>query len=106
MASPIAIKRINGDYKAFIKAAPESFHIYPNPASKFINVKLPAADIAGLVSRYEIVNEIGQSIVNVDNSRLNQEFTIDVSEYKSGVYYLKLISNQGSILSTKSFVVR
>jgi len=82
------------------------FQIYPNPASKFINVKLPAADIAGLVSRYEIVNEIGQSIVNVDNSRLNQEFTIDVSEYKSGVYYLKLISNQGSILSTKSFVVR
>jgi len=31
MTSPIAIKRINGDYKAFIKAAPESFDIYPNP---------------------------------------------------------------------------
>ncbi len=31
MASPITIKRINGDLKAFIKAAPESFDIYPNP---------------------------------------------------------------------------
>lgn len=31
MASPITIKRINGDFKAFIKAAPESFDIYPNP---------------------------------------------------------------------------
>jgi ubiquitin-protein ligase len=31
MASPITIKRINGDFKAFAKAAPESFDIYPNP---------------------------------------------------------------------------
>ncbi|MFN5347030.1 MAG: T9SS type A sorting domain-containing protein, partial [Bacteroidota bacterium] len=106
----------NGMYSAHITSVNDitsldeyskmDFQIYPNPASKFINVKLPVADFDGLVSRYEIVNEIGQSIVNTDNSRFNQEFKIDVSEYKSGVYYLKLISNQGIILSTKSFVVR
>ena len=106
----------NGMYSAHITSVNDitsldeyskmDFQIYPNPASKFINVKLPVADFAGLVSRYEIVNEIGQSIVNLDNSKLNQEFTIDVSEYKSGVYYLKLIDNQGAVLSTKSFVVK
>jgi ubiquitin-protein ligase len=31
MASPITIKRINGDFKAFAKAAPETFDIHPNP---------------------------------------------------------------------------
>lgn len=31
MANPITIKRINGDYKAFVKADMKYFDVYPNP---------------------------------------------------------------------------
>ena len=69
--------------------------IYPNPASEQLNIKLNAA-----FEQLEITNLLGQVIyiANVNE----QEFTINVSDYRSGVYFIRLISNQG--IATKKFV--
>ena len=39
-------------------------------------------------------------------NNFNIEFTVDVSKYKKGVYYLRLVGNNGDTFKTKSFVVQ
>jgi hypothetical protein len=80
--------------------------LYPNPASKTLNVKLPNDIPMDNILGYEIVNEIGQMVYSSALNNFNIEFTVDVSKYKKGVYYLRLVGNNGDTFKTKSFVVQ
>jgi hypothetical protein len=80
--------------------------LYPNPTSKNLNVQLPSKAITEITSRYEVVNEVGQIVLTSNSNIVNDEFTIDVSKLKSGVYYLHLINSSGESLTAKSFVVK
>jgi hypothetical protein len=80
--------------------------LYPNPTSKNLNVQLPSKAITEITSRYEVVNEVGQIVLTSNSNIVNDEFTIDVSKFKSGVYYLHLINSSGESLTAKSFVVK
>ena len=80
--------------------------LYPNPASKVLNVKLPSDLMLSELRNYEIVNEIGQIISNSTLNLGGQEFAIDVNKFTKGVYYLTLFNQQGKSLLTKSFVVK
>ena len=80
--------------------------LYPNPASKILNVKLPLGITTENISGYEVVNEIGQIIYSSQLNNFNTEFSVDVSKYKKGVYYLRLVGNNNASINTSSFIVR
>jgi len=69
------------------------FNLYPNPTESRLNVSLSDEN-----ATYEIVNYLGQEI---KKGKLNQD-GIDVSELNSGVYFLRVNSNQQSV--SKKFI--
>ena len=72
-----------------------SILIYPNPASKQLVVKLSAA-----FEQLEITNLLGQVIYTATVTE--QEFAINVNDYRSGVYFIRLSGKQG--MATKKFI--
>ena len=69
--------------------------IYPNPASEQLNVKLSA-----VFEQLEITNLLGQVIYTTTVTE--QEFTINVNDCRSGVYFIRLSGKQG--VATKKFI--
>ena len=69
------------------------FNLYPNPTESRLNVSLLDEN-----ATFEIVNYLGQEI---KKGKLSQD-GIDVSELNSGVYFLKVNSNQQSV--SKKFI--
>ncbi|MEA1874648.1 MAG: T9SS type A sorting domain-containing protein, partial [Bacteroidota bacterium] len=65
------------------------FKVYPNPANSNLFIETDAAQ----VSYVELVNILGQHMIktNIDNSRT----VIDVSEFVSGVYFVRIYENNG-----------
>lgn len=75
----------------------EQFEIYPNPASDF--VKLSAISRQSSVVR--IYNTLGML---VDEFEMNcDEIEINVSDYKSGVYFVEVSTINGSVI--KKFII-
>ncbi|PCI98018.1 MAG: hypothetical protein COB15_06710 [Flavobacteriales bacterium] len=66
--------------------------IYPNPANNFIEIK---TDLK--YNRISIIDVTGKTV-----QRINSEAKIDVSNLKSGIYFIKIINKEGSI--TNKFV--
>ncbi|MEZ5082626.1 MAG: carboxypeptidase regulatory-like domain-containing protein [Bacteroidales bacterium] len=70
----------------------KSFRIQPNPATDYISVQSEY-----MIESYELLNNIGQ-LVKTEN--LNTSITnIDVSQFESGIYYLKLKTTEGISLN-------
>ena len=69
--------------------------IYPNPASEQLKVRLSTA-----FEQLEITNLLGQVIHTAHVNEL--EFTINVSDYRSGIYFIRLGGKQG--VATKKFI--
>ncbi len=67
------------------------FEIFPNPASDVVNVK---SDYH--VNSIEVLNNNGQVVYkhNIESS----DFTVNVSTYERGIYYIKLETDQGIVL--------
>lgn len=61
--------------------------IYPNPAKDYIQIASPRP-----IEKYSIYNSIG-SLVKSEDVLSKNELTITVSEINSGVYYLKIFSD-------------
>ena len=72
-----------------------SIQIRPNPASTHVTVELTAA-----FERIEIINLLGQVIYTANVN--DNDFTINVSDYRAGVYFIRLSGRQG--VATKRFV--
>ncbi|HRC33138.1 MAG TPA: T9SS type A sorting domain-containing protein [Bacteroidia bacterium] len=72
-------------------------NVFPNPATDKIFVKTNNA------TQYEIVNVTGQSIAKQQIVYTGANLTIDVRNLQSGIYFLRLIQNDGT-LSTNKFV--
>ncbi len=71
------------------------FNIYPNPAKDVINL---ATKSGATISSLSIYNTLGQLVQVITSPNK----TIDVSELKSGNYFLKIISEKGT--SSSKFV--
>lgn len=76
--------------------------IYPNPASDMITIELEEADFSRL-SSVEIVDVTGR-IVLANSTIANNKISIDVSKYETGLYYCRLIFNDGEV-AAEQFVV-
>lgn len=66
--------------------------VYPNPANDFINVK--GEDIQYV----EIYNSIG---LKVASQNVNNSESIDISEFASGIYFVRTLDKKGNISTTK-----
>ena len=63
--------------------------IYPNPTRGGLNIKAEG------ITRITIINTIGQVIYDSDTN--SNEETIDMSQYKAGVYMVKVMTENGLI---------
>lgn len=70
--------------------------IYPNPVVDFLNVKCDN-EMKGI----SIINSAGQIVFK--NKNVRNEIQIDLKEYSSGLYFIKINSFEG-ITTTSSFV--
>lgn len=70
----------------------DSFKVYPNPTSDFINIT--ATDVA--IKNVKLINLIGKVIYNSKSAK-----TIDVRNFAKGLYILKIESNKGGVFSKK-----
>lgn len=68
--------------------------IYPNPAATKITVKVNVDSSYNL----KVYNVLGS--LKIEMSHLKQELiTINLQEYKSGIYFVKIISEKGDVLN-------
>ncbi|RZL57732.1 MAG: T9SS type A sorting domain-containing protein, partial [Pedobacter sp.] len=66
--------------------------VYPNPASRYINVKVEQRQIV------KIYNSMGALCLQV---LVNEQEPIDISKLPSGVYYLKTLERSAKFIITK-----
>lgn len=97
----LTITAPNGDianYEKFILKIDENtlseIEIYPNPTTEVININ-PKIDT---ISKIEIYSISGQIIKSINNPN----FTIDVSDFSKGLYFLKIYDTEN--FTTKRFV--
>ncbi|MBE0661422.1 MAG: T9SS type A sorting domain-containing protein [Bacteroidales bacterium] len=71
-----------------------AFTIYPNPASDHIRI-IPVHQ-GDSVATIRIFNVNGQMLEEIPNIRLNANspFSLDVSDYRSGIYFMKIAGSQ------------
>lgn len=65
--------------------------LYPNPTKDILNVQLPE-NIEVTISSFKIANSLGQSI---QEQKTQNNHTIDVSQLKTGIYFIALTTNYG-----------
>ena len=75
-----------------------SISLYPNPASNYVDVRVSDNDIA--VSRLEVYDVYGKLINEVEV--INNPTRINVENLASGMYFVKVITNDG--VATKNFI--
>ncbi|MCB2196375.1 MAG: choice-of-anchor J domain-containing protein [Bacteroidetes bacterium] len=71
------------------------FTIYPNPVKHVLNIE----NLDG-VNQVSIINTLGQEIKSVQVTG-NENLKIDVSELKTGLYFVSFYNNEGIIKSSK-----
>ncbi|WP_250433829.1 T9SS type A sorting domain-containing protein [Hanstruepera flava] len=78
----------------------DAFSIYPNPSSSVFNIKMKQANTFD----FEVYNISGQRIMQ--NRNINpsgDSYALDMSNYASGVYFLRLTSNKATV--TKKLIL-
>lgn len=81
-----------------VQAASTSFKAYPNPAENLINFEINSE-----VKTIAIFDYTGKMISHLDAK--SEIETLDVSNYAKGIYFYKMISNEGRVLHTSKFMV-
>jgi hypothetical protein len=77
------------------------YYLYPNPANDHLELSSTALKHKNL--KYMIYNSIG-SLICEEEVQVEEHLSIEVHNFKSGVYYLKLRTQEG-IFVTKKFVI-
>ena len=72
-----------------------SVHIYPNPTSDILKVRLTTS-----FEQIEVINLLGQTIYT--DHITEQELEINVDDYRQGIYFIRFSGKQGVV--TKKFV--
>jgi hypothetical protein len=67
------------------------FQIFPNPASDRVTVKSPVE-----ITTIHVLNNSGQLVMDLQVNAA--EHQLDVSQLESGIYYIRLETNEGQIL--------
>jgi hypothetical protein len=78
--------------------AKEGLLIYPNPAEKELKIK----DFKLAIKSVEVIDMIGNIMLNVEFPISNVERKINVSSLISGIYFIKVTTDMGSVV--KKFI--
>lgn len=70
----------------------DAISLYPNPTKDVLNISVPSE--LGNKTSYEVINYLGQSVVKSNSS--NSNFTVNTSNFASGVYFIKLQTENGA----------
>jgi len=76
---------------------PVSFNtlkVYPNPTNGILHLDIDAASTT--ISSYSLLNVQGQTILSTDVNSTTINTTVDVSNFSTGVYFLKINTENGS----------
>lgn len=75
---------------------------YPNPASGYVTIELPAGNTAG---RLEVVNTLGQQVYAAGTSATEKTKTITTSSLPAGMYHARFTDAEGGV-AYSDFVVQ
>ena len=78
-----------------------SLSLFPNPADDFVNIRLNA-DVSGTLV---LTNSEGRTVLEKSIHHSNNTFVIDVTDLKSGIYFVQLYFDDGSVAIKKLVVV-
>ncbi len=80
------------------KFSDDEFIIFPNPAMETINIKL-SSNYSGMLN-IELLSMDGKTQYNqtIENANQSEGYSVDVSDFTSGIYLLKLTSSENSIV--------
>jgi len=94
----------------FVKIDEENFNeqtisIFPNPAFDKLNIEF--TDNINKIEKITLSNMLGQTVYTIKGKKINtRNFVIDLSDYKSGVYYLNIRTKEDGTMRNKISVVR
>ncbi|WP_282031495.1 VPS10 domain-containing protein [Winogradskyella eximia] len=71
-----------------------NFSLYPNPASNEVNLKWNNSEDVAV----RIYNTLGKLMFYSKNVNLSNDYKIDTSAFKTGVYFVKLNTSKGEII--------
>ena len=72
------------------------FNIYPNPANSKVFVEGENIDFV------EVYNSLGQKVASVDGT---ENTSVDVTSFESGVYVVRVVTNDGDVTTQKVTIV-
>lgn len=67
--------------------------LYPNPAGDFIIIN---SSNNAIITRIVMTNMEGKIVLEIEPNTTSSAYKIDISDKKSGVYYLEIFNNNGS----------
>ncbi|MFD2916348.1 T9SS type A sorting domain-containing protein [Psychroserpens luteus] len=77
----------------------ESFELYPNPAKNNVTINWNKSDLVSV----RIYDALGKLMYFTKNINISEPTTIDVSNYSTGLYFVKINNLQGSV--TKKLII-
>jgi hypothetical protein len=92
---PVANNNISR-LQSFNRDSNSNIKIYPNPTNAMLNIDI----LEGTYDEIVIFSTSGKLLYKVENNSNN--LSIDVSQYASGMYFIKFVSN--GIAVTKRFI--
>lgn len=92
--------RFNGDLTSTgISASLESqINLFPNPVRANLYLEAP---VSAKLANAEIYNIVGKKVKSVSVSPNQTKSSIDVSELQEGIYFVRLLDQQNSLIATK-----
>lgn len=89
---PNCFQSINVGVKEVLKST--DFNVYPNPSKSIVNV---VANIEGVQTiNYELMDVLGKQVIQ--NEHTGSQFSVNVSDLKPGVYFLRLQVNESIVV--------
>ncbi len=79
--------------------------IYPNPAYDKLYVEF--TDNINKIEELSLYNTLGQVVYSINSKNIQaKNFVIDLSKYKSGIYYLNIQTKEDGIIRNRIIIVR
>ncbi|MAX80748.1 MAG: hypothetical protein CL843_11325 [Crocinitomicaceae bacterium] len=80
------------------------FKIFPNPVKDYTNISFNAEGLQTVQLR--IVDVLGKEVATAILPGGNTLYSLNSSEFQSGVYFVQLLMDSGDVLSTQKLVVQ
>lgn len=83
-----------------ITRAAQQFRVYPNPVKNSINLNVSGLQKTGTVQVYDVMGRVVNSVAFVNNGNNR----IDAASLKAGIYFIKIIDNNGKLLHQEKLI--